>query len=1242
MTDNDTADGTTVRERIGRLATGRRARVPLALVGVLLLVTSVTVVGVMETREEPDPDVDASLAIDRTEAATQAALRDGAQRAAEIAAEQPMTAAADTEWGAVLDASEAREDGAFWRIHPRDAEDRLPEDTFRNYLEALIYLEVRANLAEAGQTVGDVETTVWLPAIEDPDEFAAAVDRVTLNETEEGTLDVTIEGITLNATHDGEVIEHREKTMTVTIATPIMQLHERVKTFQSALEAGVTERGFAQRFNARIYAIGWARGYMQNARLPVVEVIANRHIEPSANSAIYRTQQDVFGAADPNLENAVRVGWTCMALRDGGAMFDEYMASNDLRYRNLEHDGDTLTYRYDNGTKYTTDAPTGKRASEGLCEGTQYLLGDQVTGQHPEAPGVGDLLGNAPGMNENETIAVNETAYVPLARMTEPSTEDSFLGAIDRIYTIEGAADSDATVTDGLDFAGEASCAHPSNRSGTDRETVDVSVDQRRIEPIAGDETQYYEAVSIVDATVKKVLRCSGESDPEIDRDTLAVRVTSTFVEAEAAPNATIDDVNDVGVDPYNYQRGATAAVLPPNFTNYHGADRVVTERLLGGEIGTGAHADWVKEALPEDVTAAAGVTTAVRSALNGREEVDIDHREFLDTKLAAAMVADVQAMQRDAAEISYEFRRSDLIRSGDRSPFTQLIETVEEELHAAYLDRDEPYRSVGQKALYEARHAYLRTLVGELEALEAGHREAIGTIDDELNEVGSGVDNAVTFLQQGVSVSEPDPIPLRSSNLTDDVTYEVSGSPTYLVADDLTKREVPAIEAGTEFVPFAMKNREYVDLPYEQVISGLLDRLTNFVGLGGADATLGFQTAGDVLLAGDLAVGTGNHTEYAPGNASELERELDDFEGNVADALEEFYGDVATETVIELYPSPVAECVVLPPPGAVGGDGDPRRPTSPTGRDRCPEHLDEADEALVDRIEAAEAEIEAAARAGVDGFGADPETEVAMKAVAVGRGNATGPIIDNVTDALDDSRYYYEGFAANYTDDDWERVVASAVRPAVTRAAAMTVKIGSPEDAEFIDNTLQTALENVTAEMLDQRLNSLGDEVENVLTERTEGWAGNWAGARKRPARVPAGLPLLPIPGSWYATMNLWDIEIEGEYARFEASANMGTPEHTTATTYVRENMTVAYEIGGETRTLGRVEPITLSGRTHLVVITPTGVGVGDRDDENPECSEEFPHVGTYNPNEDDPRCGLLPANGVNWIEERQGNEDD
>jgi hypothetical protein len=1220
----------TGRERIRRLAASRRARVPLALIGVLLLVTSVLVVGSIETREEPNPDVDASVAIDQTEAAAGTALRDGAQRAAEIAAEQPLTAAADNEWGAVLDADR---DGPP-PIHPSRADDELADDTFKSYLEALIYLEVGANLEQTGQEVDDISTDVSVPAIENEADFADAVDRVTLTESAEGTLDVTVENITFNATHDGELIEQREMTMNVTIATPIMQLHERVRTFGSALKAGVTERGFSQRFNARIYAIGWARGYMQNARLPVVEVIANRHIEPSANSALYRTQQDVFGAADPDLGNAVRLGWTCMALQDGGAMFDEYMDSNDLSYGNLSHDGDTLTYRYDNGTEVEADAPVdGSGTADGLCEGVEWLLGDQVTGQHPEAPGVTDLLGNAPGMNENETIAVNEAAYIPMARMVETEYDDSFVSAIDRIYTIEGDADSASTVADGLSFSGSASCDFPANRSGTYRSATGSSVTQTSIDTLDTPGEQYYEATSVVSATVRKKLRCSGESNPTIDTDSLAVEVTSTFSESDPNPDATIDDVNDVGIDPYKYEPGATTSLLPSDFRNYDGADQVVTEEILGGEIGTGAHADWVDRAVPDGITEASDVTGPVGSDLNYRTEVDIDHDEFLEAKLAASMAEDIRSMQSDVAEISYEFSRSDLIRRGDESPFARLIETVKREMRETYLERDEPYRSVGQKAIYEARHAYLQTLIDELELLEEGHDEAIATVDDELNDLDSGVDNALTFLQQGVSADEPDPIPLESSELTRNITYEVSGSPTYLVADNLTKRTVPAVEAGTEFVPFAMKNKEYVDLPYEQVVGGLLDRLANVIGLGGPDAKIGFQTAGDVLLAGDLAVETGNHTEYNPSNASRLESELDDFESTVDSALDEFYGDVAAETVIELYPSDVAKCRVLAPPPA--GDANPDRIPA-----NCPWIVGNTSDDLLDAIDDAEDAIEEATRQGVDGFG-EAGTAVAMKAVAIGRGNATEPIIDNVTDAIDDGVYRYDEFDANHDPGQWEYVVDSAVRPAVTRASTMKVDVGSPEDAEFIDHTLQTALENVTGEMIEERLEGLGDDVEDVLSEKTEEWAGKWSGTRKRPARVPAGVPLLPLPGYWYATMNVWDIEVEGEYARFEASASMGTPEHTTATTYVRENMTVVHKIAGEARTLGRVAPINLSGRSHLVVITPPGVGVGDRDDENPECSPQFPHVGEYDPNKDDPQCERTEyANGVNWTEQRQESD--
>lgn len=1232
-TDPETTDEEPYRERISRLATGNRARIPLALVGVLILLTSVMVVGHVETREEPNPNVDASVAIDQTEAVVQTAVRDGAQRAAKRAAEQPVTAAADNEWGSVLDA-----DDDAWRVHPQYADGGIAEDTFKNYLRALIYLEIQANFERTGQVVGEVRTNVSLPPIEDAETFKAAVDRVTLREPDPGMLAVSIANVTVVARHDGTVIDRRTTTINVSIATPIFQLHERVRTFQSALEAGITERGFAQRFNARIYAIGWARGYMQNSRLPIVEVIANRHIEPSVNSAVYRTQQDVFGAADPALKDAVRLGWTCMAIKDGGAMFDEYMSSNGLSYRDATYDGETLVFERDNGTTAEIRMPDGATTAEGLCSGAEHLLGDQATGKHPEPPGVVNLLGNAPGTNENETIAVNEAAYVPMARLVDREFDDSLLDAVQRIYTIEGKVSTSSTTIDPLEFDGSASCAFPGNRTGTYRTAVDTSVTQTSIDRLESTDSVYYEAASEVTTTVRKRLRCSGERDPTIDADTLTVRITSTVEEAAANPGATIDGINDVRIDPYKYDRGADTPILRDSFRNYEGADRNVTETIFGGEIGADAHARWISDAFPGNLTDEDAIHRAVSSRLNYREVVELDHSEFLDAKLAAAMAADIRTIQRDLADVSHEFSRPELLERGENSPFTRLIANVEEKMHETYLERDRPYRSVGQKAIYESRHAYLRTLVDELERLEAGHDEAIGTIDDELSELDSGVDSALTFLQQGISADEPDPIPLESSRLIDDVTYEVSGSPTYLVAENLTKSDVPAIDAGITFAPLAMKNKEYVDLPYDDVIDGIIERIANVVGLGEPDAEIGFQMAGDVLLAGDLATAA-NDTEERfddPETAAELESDIDAFERNVDDAIDTFYAEVATETIIELYPSPVAECIVLDPPRT--GDADPRRPGSagPTGIDPCRSIIEEADEALVETIKDAEVAIEEAAANGVREY-----PTVALKAVSIGRGNATKPIIDNVTSAIDRGQYRYEAFDENYRATQWETVVGSAVRPAVERASAMTVEIGDSEDAAEIDERLQTALGNVSRDMIRDRLERVGDDVADALTGRTEQWAGKWSGTKRRPARVPAGLPLLPLPGSWYATMNVWDVEIAGEYARFEASANVGTPEHTTATTYVRENRTVEREIAGETRTLGTVEPIGFSGRSHLVVVTPPGVGVGDRDDENPECSSTFPVVGEVDA--DAIRCRADGyVNDVAWLSERQTGEDE
>jgi hypothetical protein len=105
---------------------------------------------------------------------------------------------------------------------------------------------------------------------------------------------------------------------------------------------------------------------------------------------------------------------------------------------------------------------------------------------------------------------------------------------------------------------------------------------------------------------------------------------------------------------------------------------------------------------------------------------------------------------------------------------------------------------------------------------------------------------------------------------------------------------------------------------------------------------------------------------------------------------------------------------------------------------------------------------------------------------------------------------------------------------------------------------------------------------------------------------------------------MNLWDVHADGQYARFEVKANMTAPGRETSTTYVRENMTVERTIAGETRNLGAVEPIAFEGRSLLIVVVPPGgIGVGDRDDENPECTETYPVVGPYD--EEDTDCSYL-----------------
>ena len=1171
-----------------RIRDSNRAMIPLAVIAVLLLVSSVLLVGYLETRPEPEPNVDVERALDQTEATTQAVVRDSSLRGTELAATQPLTEPADTEWGAVLNESGAG----------------LASDPFENYLRALIYLEVKKDLPLASKERGAVETTVTVPEISNSTSFSAAINRVTL-EDRETELAVSLSNVTITATHDGAVVAERETTIEVTVVTPVMQLHDRVSAYQYAIdEAPLHERGFTQRFNARTYAIGWARGWAQNYRAPVGEVLANRHIEPSANAALYRTQQDIFGAADPALRNSVRLGWTCMGLKDGEAMFDEYMADRDgISYSALEYDDETRELAYNDS--YRAEIP--EDVTGGLCSGA-HLLVDQVTEQHPPSPSAMELIGGTDRLQENETVDIGETASLPLIEMADPDFQYSFENAIQRIFTINGTVDA-TTNTDDEDFDIDLSC-DSRYRSGDVSRNASRSVqttDRTVLDDVA---ERYYEYESEVRVHVAAERPCytqdGNESTTERDSASYSIELTTVVREEEGSPFAKIDGVNPESdihhayrYNPGPHDWGHT------QFNNYDGAEKQVTTALTGG-TSKGSHEQWLDDRLSgtnyeED--------PPNREIFETTRTVELDYDRLLDDfQLKAAMADDIVSLQETTAAVEAEFERSELATG---NPMEYLLENLEETVKAEYIDESSShtYENVGEKALYEARYMYYLTVVERLTELADAHDSATGELDDRISDVDDSLGNATQYLEQGIQEDDPEPESLLSSDLTQNVSYAVSGSPTYLLSEETVETDrVPPVDSETEFASLRAKNTNTIDMPYDEVVNEILEFVLGIVpGVSATpDAEITLRMAGDVLSAGELAVDAQADADRADRNDTYLddgqrfEADVERFEKNVAKALDAFEENVTKQIVTGLYPSPATECLIYD-----RSLSDDRYP----GWESCSEVSEEQAE-LDDLVHSATEAVRTGVETALEPY------DTAETALLIGEGNATGYLVENVTRELDDAAFYqYNEFDEEYNDEQWREFVASAVHPAVLSASARSVEIGSVDQAEQLDMDIQNALGNATDDLVEDRVEHVSEMIGETVGER---WLGNTQGSANRAARVPAGLPLLPIPGKWVATANAWDVEVAGEYARFEVSANMATPAQTTELTYVRENLTVTRDIAGEERTLGSVEPISFDSRTILLVVTPPGVGVGDRDSTNPECSATYPDVGPVDAEEE------------------------
>ncbi|WP_251329914.1 DUF7286 family protein [Haloplanus pelagicus] len=279
-----------------RLADDRRGRVPFALIGVLLLVGASTYAATVTTQGPSRLETGAEVAMERTSAETTAVLRSAVGEAARAAAAEPVTAPAGTAYGRLLS----------------------EEQPFRDALRLRIYRTLRERLRATRHRRGDVSAVASLPAATTPAELRRAMDRIRVAGVENGTaLRVTVRKRTITVRNGERVVDRKHRIRTVTVATPVLSLHDRAMTFETRLNRGPLEgSGLGRRLTARLYPIAWARGYAQYGGVPVTNVVATRHVETATNGALLETQRAVFGRSDPAGRTAMRRATRELGVRE--------------------------------------------------------------------------------------------------------------------------------------------------------------------------------------------------------------------------------------------------------------------------------------------------------------------------------------------------------------------------------------------------------------------------------------------------------------------------------------------------------------------------------------------------------------------------------------------------------------------------------------------------------------------------------------------------------------------------------------------------------------------------------------------------------------------------------------------------------------------------------------------------------------------------------------------------------------
>ena len=270
-----------------------RARVPFALVGVLLLVGSSMITFSLATPGAAPVDRTADAVADRVDAETTAALRGAIRRAAHAAAREPVTIPTESAVGRALGTTA----------------------TFRRALELRIYLQTREALMNIEHQRGRSAAHVTLPQYSDIEPLLTHVSVVGVDDGTE--LRTTVRGIQLTVMRDNRVVNTRVINRSMTVAVPVLALHDQTVKFQRRLDAdALGGPGLARRTTIGLNAITQARGLGQYAGAPIENVLSNSHVTLSTNAGLVDSQRAVFGRSDPDAAAGLRIATLNTGMND--------------------------------------------------------------------------------------------------------------------------------------------------------------------------------------------------------------------------------------------------------------------------------------------------------------------------------------------------------------------------------------------------------------------------------------------------------------------------------------------------------------------------------------------------------------------------------------------------------------------------------------------------------------------------------------------------------------------------------------------------------------------------------------------------------------------------------------------------------------------------------------------------------------------------------------------------------------